>query len=56
MTDFEVRYEPPHHRGDGPYYVADFYVSFGSAMPKPVAVKLTDRASTVVAAEVERLT
>src|SRR5690349_11386099 len=44
LTDFEVRYEPPHHRGNGPYYVADFYVSLGGAMPKPIARKLTDHA------------
>jgi len=56
VKDWNVRYEPPHHRGQGPYYVADFYVSHGTAMPKPVQVKLTDRAATVVGAEIKRLT
>jgi len=56
MNDWDVRYEPPHHRGQGPYYVADFYVSGHSGMPKPVEVKLTDRAATVVGAEVKKLT
>jgi hypothetical protein len=56
MNDWNVRYEPPHHRGQGPFYVVDFYVSRGSSMAKPVLVKLTDRAATVVGAEVKRLT
>ena len=56
MNEWDVRYEPPHHRGSGPFYAADFYVSRGSSLPKPVLVKLTDRAATVVGAEVKKLT
>jgi hypothetical protein len=53
VTDWNVKFHQPHRRGDGPYYIGDFYVSRGEEMPKPVQVKLTYRAEGVFAGQLQ---